>query len=76
MEHLDSRKQSLSNPNLAEGQSLLGNDPHKLQGYVNRLLDVRIQKWVMFSTVWNEVIDHVSQRVCAFLLHTRSCQLT
>ena len=56
---LDSRRQSLSNPNLGkECQSLLGNDPHKLQGYVNRLLDVRIQKWVMFSTVWNEVIDH------------------
>jgi callose synthase len=56
---LDSRRQPLSNPNLGkEGQSLLGNDPHKLQGYVNRLLDVRIQKWVMFSTVWNEVIDH------------------
>jgi len=54
---LDSRRQSLMNPNSKEGQSLLGNDPHKLQGYVNRLLDVRIQKWVMFSTVWNEVID-------------------
>jgi len=57
-ESLDNRRQSLMNPNSAEGQSLLGSDPHKLQGYVNRLLDVRIQKWVMFSTVWNEVIDH------------------
>eukprot|EP00578_Thalassiosira_sp_NH16_P001495 CAMPEP_0181139254 /NCGR_PEP_ID=MMETSP1071-20121207/34687_1 /TAXON_ID=35127 /ORGANISM="Thalassiosira sp., Strain NH16" /LENGTH=2241 /DNA_ID=CAMNT_0023226155 /DNA_START=250 /DNA_END=6976 /DNA_ORIENTATION=+ len=57
-ESLDSGRQSLMNPNSAEGQSLLGSDPHKLQGYVNRLLDVRIQKWVMFSTVWNEVIDH------------------
>lgn len=57
-ETLDSKRQSLTNPNSAEGQSLLGSDPHKLQGYVNRLLDVRIQKWVMFSTVWNEVIDH------------------
>ncbi|KAL7541715.1 hypothetical protein ACHAXR_012973, partial [Thalassiosira sp. AJA248-18] len=57
-ESLDSKRQSLMNPNSKEGQSLLGSDPHKLQGYVNRLLDVRIQKWVMFSTVWNEVIDH------------------
>ena len=58
-EMLDNSRQSLTNPvNSKEGQSLLGNDPHKLQGYVNRLLDVRIQKWVMFSTVWNEVIDH------------------
>ena len=48
-ETLDSKRQSLTNPNSAEGQSLLGSDPHKLQGYVNRLLDVRIQKWVMFS---------------------------
>jgi len=55
---LDNRRQSIMNPNSKEGQSLLGSDPHKLQGYVNRLLDVRIQKWVMFSTVWNEVIDH------------------
>ena len=55
---LDGKRQSLTNPNSKEGQSLLGNDPHKLQGYVNRLLDVRIQKWVMFSTVWNEIIDH------------------
>ena len=37
---------------------LLGSDFHKLQGYVNRLMDVHIQKWVMFSTVWNEIIDH------------------
>ena len=58
MESLDNNRQSLTNPNSHEGQSLLGNDPHKLQGYVNRLLDVRIQKWVMFSTVWNEIIDH------------------
>jgi callose synthase len=41
-----------------EGTSLLGSDPHKLQPYVNRLLDVRIQKWVMFSAAWNEIIDH------------------
>jgi len=49
---------NLSNPNFPEKQSLLGSDPHKLQGYVNRLLDVRIQKWVMFSAAWNEIIDH------------------
>ena len=30
----------------------------KVQSYVNRLLDVRIQKWVMFSAAWNEIIDH------------------
>lgn len=41
-----------------EGSSLLGADPHKLQSYVNQLLDVRIQKWVMFSAAWNEIIDH------------------
>jgi len=52
---------NLSNPNLPEGQSLLGSDPHKLQSYVNRLLDVRIQKWVMFSAAWNEIIDHFRQ---------------
>lgn len=40
-----------------ESQALLGSDPHQLQGYVNRLLDVRIQKWVMFSAAWNEIID-------------------
>lgn len=49
---------SSSGNNLSEGTSLLGADPHKLQSYVNRLLDVRIQKWVMFSTAWNEIIDH------------------
>lgn len=47
-----------STNNLSEGSSLLGADPHKLQSYVNRLLDVRIQKWVMFSAAWNEIIDH------------------
>jgi callose synthase len=45
-------------PHVGEGSSLLGSDPHKLQSYVNRLLDVRIQKWVMFSAAWNEIIDH------------------
>lgn len=47
-----------STNNLSEGTSLLGTDSHKLQSYVNRLLDVRIQKWVMFSAAWNEIIDH------------------
>lgn len=47
-----------SGTNLSESTSLLGSDPHRLQSYVNRLLDVRIQKWVMFSAVWNEIIDH------------------
>jgi len=42
----------------SEGSSLLGTDSKKLQSYVNRLLDVRIQKWVMFSAAWNEIIDH------------------
>jgi callose synthase len=50
-----------SGNNLSEGTSLLGADPHRLQSYVNRLLDVRIQKWVMFSAVWNEIIDHFRQ---------------
>jgi len=44
-----------------EGQSLLGADQHKLQGYLNRLLDVKVQKWVMFSAAWNEIIDHFRQ---------------
>jgi callose synthase len=44
-----------------ESSALLGSDPQKLQSYVNRLLDVRIQKWVMFSAVWNEIIDHFRQ---------------
>ena len=56
-ESLDGRRPSLMNPNSKEGQSLLGSDPHKLKGYVNCPLDVCIQKWVMFSTVWNGVID-------------------
>ena len=47
-----------SGNNLSEKANLLGSDPHKLQSYVNRLLDVRIQKWVMFSAAWNEIIDH------------------
>jgi len=49
-----------SSQNISQGEnsSLLGADPHKLQSYVNRLLDVRIQKWVMFSAAWNEIIDH------------------
>ena len=47
-----------SGNNLSEGTSLLGADSHRLQSYVNRLLDVRIQKWVMFSAAWNEIIDH------------------
>ena len=45
----------------SESQALLGADPHQLQRYVNRLLDVRIQKWVMFSAAWNEIIDHFRQ---------------
>jgi len=45
----------------SESQALLGADPHQLQSYVNRLLDVRIQKWVMFSAAWNEIIDHFRQ---------------
>lgn len=45
----------------SESQALLGSDPHQLQSYVNRLLDVRIQKWVMFSAAWNEIIDHFRQ---------------
>jgi len=40
-----------------ESSSLLGSH-QRLQSYVNRLLDVRIQKWVMFSAAWNEIIDY------------------
>mmetsp|Transcript_21042 Transcript_21042/g.51779 ORF Transcript_21042/g.51779 Transcript_21042/m.51779 type:complete len:2128 (-) Transcript_21042:168-6551(-) len=49
---------SSSGGSLAETASLLGASSHRLQSYVNRLLDVRIQKWVMFSAAWNEIIDH------------------
>jgi len=41
-----------------ESSSLLGSNSQRLQSYVNRLLDVRIQKWVMFSAAWNEIIDY------------------
>ncbi len=44
-----------------ESQALLGSDPHRLQSYMNRLLDVKVQKWVMFSAAWNEIIDHFRQ---------------
>lgn len=47
-----------SGGSLSETASLLGSASQRLQGYVNRLLDVRIQKWVMFSAAWNEIIDH------------------
>mmetsp|Transcript_54913 Transcript_54913/g.164424 ORF Transcript_54913/g.164424 Transcript_54913/m.164424 type:complete len:2150 (-) Transcript_54913:26-6475(-) len=57
---LGNSQSNIANPN-QEGTSLLGADPHRLQSYVNRLLDVRIQKWVMFSAAWNEVIDHFRQ---------------
>jgi callose synthase len=50
-----------SGTNLTEKTSLLGADPQRLQSYVNRLLDVRIQKWVMFSAAWNDIIDHFRQ---------------
>ena len=37
----NTKRQSLINPNRVEGpQSLLGGDPHKLQGYVYRLLNM------------------------------------
>jgi callose synthase len=49
---------SNSGGSLAETTSLLGASSQRLQSYVNRLLDVRIQKWVMFSAAWNEIIDH------------------
>eukprot|EP00980_Cylindrotheca_fusiformis_P030196 scaffold24531_cov122-Cylindrotheca_fusiformis.AAC.5 len=49
---------STSGGSLAESTSLLGASSQRLQSYVNRLLDVRIQKWVMFSAAWNEIIDH------------------
>eukprot|EP00567_Pseudictyota_dubia_P000459 CAMPEP_0197467590 /NCGR_PEP_ID=MMETSP1175-20131217/65644_1 /TAXON_ID=1003142 /ORGANISM="Triceratium dubium, Strain CCMP147" /LENGTH=2205 /DNA_ID=CAMNT_0043003667 /DNA_START=287 /DNA_END=6905 /DNA_ORIENTATION=+ len=57
---LGNSQSNIGNPN-QEGTSLLGADPHRLQSYVNRLLDVRIQKWVMFSAAWNEVVDHFRQ---------------
>lgn len=57
---LGNSQSNIANPN-QEGTSLLGADPHRLQSYVNRLLDVRIQKWVMFSAAWNEVVDHFRQ---------------
>ena len=47
-----------SSNNINENTSLLASDIQKLQSYVNRLLDVRIQKWIMFSAAWNEIIDH------------------
>jgi callose synthase len=49
---------SNSASSIAESASLLGTNSQRLQSYVNRLLDVRIQKWVMFSAAWNEIIDH------------------
>mmetsp|Transcript_6636 Transcript_6636/g.16316 ORF Transcript_6636/g.16316 Transcript_6636/m.16316 type:complete len:2130 (+) Transcript_6636:270-6659(+) len=49
---------SQSNLRASESSSLLGSNPQRLQSYVNRLLDVRIQKWVMFSAAWNEIIDY------------------
>lgn len=49
---------STSAASIAESASLLGSNAQRLQSYVNRLLDVRIQKWVMFSAAWNEIIDH------------------
>ena len=49
---------SQSTNSIAETSSLLGATSRRLQSYVNRLLDVRIQKWVMFSAAWNEIIDH------------------
>ena len=30
-----------------------------LRTYVNKILDVRMQKWIMFSFAWNEVIDQM-----------------
>ena len=57
-----------SGGNLAgsEGMSLLGTDPHKLQSYVNRILDVRIQKWIMFSAAWNKIIDYFREEdICS-----------
>ena len=50
-----------SNNNFSETSSLLGKDAHRLNSYVNRLLDVRIQKWVMFSAAWNEIVDYMRQ---------------
>jgi callose synthase len=50
----------------AENTSLLGTDPHKLQSYVNRILDVRIQKWIMFSAAWNKIIDYFREEdICS-----------
>ena len=48
---------SSSNSLGEERKALLETDPYKLQSYMKRLLDVRIPKWVMFSSVWNEIID-------------------
>ena len=28
---------------------------------MDRFLDVRIQKWVIFSTTWNDIIDYFRQ---------------
>lgn len=48
--------------NVTEATKLLdAAESQRLQSYVNNLLDVRIQKWVMFSAAWNEVIDQMRQ---------------
>jgi len=58
-------------------RSFLGSGSDRLQTYVNRLLDVRIQKWVMFSEAWNEIIRHfrlediVSDRERDYLMFSR-----
>jgi len=64
-----SRKGSSANFNsrdslnsVTEATKLLDSaESQRLQSYVNNLLDVRIQKWVMFSAAWNEVIDQMRQ---------------
>ena len=48
-----------------------------INGATSRLLDVRIQKWVFFGEVWNEIIDHfrdediVSNREMNYLKFSR-----
>ena len=48
-------KSSRNNIRNDERKSLLDSDSHKLQRFVNRLLNVRDQKRVIFSAAWHDV---------------------
>ena len=72
-----SPKQSYGESKSGSGGSSGNQFRNTFKTATDRLLDVRIQKWVIFSEAWNEIIDHfrdediISNREMSYLKFSR-----